>query len=170
MEAVLDGSVPVHSPFPSAKNFFVTVIHIPQKKTASLSDRLSDFFSQLDNRPSDFTILKNHREFIIFCAAAGATPARDESDYIAQQLALISDNFPSKCFWTISSIQNSSTKISEAYLEAVDLTEMRDFFSEQTHYARLQEDKKKSYRNRIASITHQLLYADSEKQTKRANQ
>lgn len=130
MEAVLDGTVPVHSPFPSAKNFFVTVIHIPQKKTASLSDRLSDFFSQLDNRPSDFTILKNHREFIIFCAAAGATPARDESDYIAQQLALISDNFSSKCFWTISSIQNSSTKISEAYLEAVDLTEMRDFFSE----------------------------------------
>ena len=44
VEAVLDGSVPVHSPFPSAKNFFVTVIHIPQKKTASLSDRLSDFF------------------------------------------------------------------------------------------------------------------------------
>ena len=43
---------------------------------------------------------------------------------------------------------------------------MRDFFSEQTHYARLQEYKKKSYRNRIASITHQLLYADSEKQTK----
>ena len=166
VEAVLDGSVPVHSPFPSAKNFFVTVIHIPQKKTASLSDRLSDFFSQLDNRPSDFTILKNHREFIIFCAAANATHAKDESDYIARQLAPISDDFPSKCFWTISSIQNSSTKISEAYLEAVDLTEMRDFFSEQTHYARLQEDKKKSYRNRIASITHQLLYADSEKQTK----
>lgn len=47
VEAVLDGSVPVHSPFPSAKNFFVTVIHIPQKRLLPFPTVFLIFFHSL---------------------------------------------------------------------------------------------------------------------------
>lgn len=167
LASLLDGNTKVSPYFPALWNYFLYVVHFKSEYTAELDEILLSLTEKYTKDAFQFIILKSHKERIIFCAAGDRTFIPAIQKAVSSCLNALTEKYPQKIYWGSSNIISETLRIENAYMEAVDMVELREFFCNQ-HLGENTE-KKSDFRSNdfILSHTKRLMHAASHEEAEK---